>query len=197
MRAIRNAVIPSRSSTVLILGAGPIGLAVLLCLRARGHNTVIISEPSAGRRKLATEMGAKHVLDPINQDVLARCVELTPDSGGVDVVFDCAGVQAAWDVGMKAVKAKGTIVCVAVWEQKCQVDINWLLFKERRMVGSAAPEHIDFLEVFEALQSGLLKPDGLVTKTVGLDNVEHGGFKSLIEDKATHAKILVEVAGGE
>jgi threonine dehydrogenase-like Zn-dependent dehydrogenase len=196
MRAVRNGSIPSRSSTILILGAGPIGLAVLLCLKARGQKTIIISEPSAGRRKLAEEMGASHVLDPITEDVLARVTELTQDAGGTDVVFDCAGVQVAWDVGIRAVKAKGTIVCVAVWEKKCVVDINWLLFKERRMVGSAAPEHIDFMEVFDALKSGALKPDGLVTKTVRLDDVE-GGFKTLIEDKATHAKILVEVAGGE
>jgi len=97
---------------------------------------------------------------------------------------------------LQAVKARGTVVNVAVWEQPPKFNVNTLLFKERRYAGSAAPEHKDFEKVFKALREGRLKPEELVTSVVGLDKVEEG-YKSLIEEKNTQIKILVEIWGGE
>ncbi|KAF2668165.1 GroES-like protein [Microthyrium microscopicum] len=195
MRAIANGNVQA-SDTVLILGGGPIGLAITLCLRSIGVKNIILSEMAAKRKTLALEMGASHVLDPSKDDVVARTLELCEGAGGVDVAFECAGVQPAVDVAFRTVRARGTIVGVSVWEGPASLDINKLVFRERRYVGTAAPEHKDFEAVLKALKEERLKPDGLVTKTVGIHEIEQEGYKSLIEDKANHAKVLVEVGGG-
>jgi threonine dehydrogenase-like Zn-dependent dehydrogenase len=183
------------SDTVLILGGGPIGLAVLLCLQAQGLTRIIVTEIAAKRKALAKELGAQYVLDPTKEDVAARCVELF-DGRGAHVAFDCAGVQAGLITAINGTRAKATIVNVAIWEKPASLPMNLLVFREKSIKGTAAPEHKDFLNVLKAISEGKLQPLGLVTKRIGLHEVEEEGFKTLLGDRASHAKILVKVGGG-
>src|ERR1700761_281067 len=82
-----------KDKTVLVLGGGPIGFALLLDLKAHGATNVIISEPALIRRKQVSEY-AKAVIDPTKENVGEKCREFTSGKG-VDVVFDCAGVPPA------------------------------------------------------------------------------------------------------
>src|SRR4051812_18753107 len=66
--------------TVLVTGAGPIGALSALYAKAAGASRVIVSEPDAGRRKLAAELGVEHTLDPTEVDVPEAVRELT---GGI------------------------------------------------------------------------------------------------------------------
>lgn len=83
------------SSTVLVLGGGPIGLAVVQCLGAKKVKKIIVSEVSPARQAFAREFGAHHVLDPRTDDTVGISKELS-DGDGPDVVFDCAGVPARY-----------------------------------------------------------------------------------------------------
>ncbi|HEX5586746.1 MAG TPA: alcohol dehydrogenase catalytic domain-containing protein, partial [Acidimicrobiia bacterium] len=65
-------------ATVVVLGAGPIGLAVLQAVRAAGASTTIVSEPSAARRARAASFGASLVLDPRTDDLRAGVRDLVP-----------------------------------------------------------------------------------------------------------------------
>lgn len=80
-------------STVLVLGGGPIGLAVVQCLSARKTKKIIVSEVATQRQRFAKEFGAHHVLDPKTYDLVALSRQLS-GGDGPDVVFDCAGVEA-------------------------------------------------------------------------------------------------------
>lgn len=102
-------------SSVLVLGGGPVGLAVILNLRAQGVKRVYVSEPTL-KRQLQTADYADEVFNPLKIKVGDRCRELT-DGQGVDLVFDCAGIPAGLKDGMDALKPKGTYVNVAGWEQ--------------------------------------------------------------------------------
>jgi threonine dehydrogenase-like Zn-dependent dehydrogenase len=88
-----SAVPISTSNTVLILGGGPIGLAVVQCLIAKGVTKIAVSEVAESRRMFAKEFGAKWVYDPRSDDIVKEMEGLT-DGMGVDVVLDCAGVAA-------------------------------------------------------------------------------------------------------
>ena len=101
--------------SVLVLVGGPIGFALLLCLRAIGVTNVIVSEPTETRRKQVADFALK-VLNPISNDIEKECKAAT-ENEGVDVVFDCAGVQVALDAGFKAIAHEGLYVMVAVWER--------------------------------------------------------------------------------
>lgn len=83
----------SDASTVLVLGGGPIGLAVVQCLAAKKVRKIIMSEVAAQRQRFAREFGAHHVLDPKTYDLVAMSRTLS-GGDGPDVVFDCAGVPA-------------------------------------------------------------------------------------------------------
>lgn len=113
--AVRNSKMTSfKSVPVLILGGGPVGVAVLYVLKAWGADRVYVSEPSTKRRSVLESI-AEVVMDPLAETVSRRCMELT-DGKGVRVVFDCAGIQAALDEGFQSLAFKGTYVNVAGWE---------------------------------------------------------------------------------
>ena len=100
--------------TVLVLGGGPIGFALLLDLKAHGATNVIVSEPAKIRREQVSEF-AQAVINPINENVGDRCRELT-NGVGVDIVFDCAGVPVGLEAAFDAIKYHGLYMMVAVWE---------------------------------------------------------------------------------
>lgn len=184
-----------KGDAVLILGGGPIGISVILALKAKGAEKIIVSEVSRKRQEFAKNFGAHYVIDPTKEDVVKRCRELC-DGQGVHVVFDCAGVQAALDQAIQATRARGTVVNIAIWEKPCTITPNLLTFKERRYMGVATYQVGDFQEVIDAISSGSMKPHDMITGKIKLTEVEEKGFKALINDKDNQVKILVEIAGG-
>ena len=73
--AVSNSGIKEGQSAI-VFGTGPIGLAVMLCLRAKGVREIMVSEPSTARRAQAVTMGAGHVLDPSKEDVSATVKDI-------------------------------------------------------------------------------------------------------------------------
>ena len=100
---------------VLILGGGPVGAALISILRAHNVGKIFLSEPTAKRREQAKH-AVQRAIDPRSEKVGEICFELTGGKG-VDVVFDCAGVQVALEAGFDALKHAGTFVNIAVWEK--------------------------------------------------------------------------------
>ena len=141
--------------SVLVLGGGPIGLAVVQTLVAKGAEKIIVSEVASRRRELAKEFGAHHVLDPTKDDIVSRVRELSGDGSGVNVAFDAAGVQAGLDQAIQAVRARGTLVNIAVWEKRATITPNWLVFRERRYMGVATYQDGDFQDVIDAIAAGM------------------------------------------
>jgi threonine dehydrogenase-like Zn-dependent dehydrogenase len=104
-----------KDKTVLIVGGGPIGLAVIFVLRNYRARNVYVSEPALKRREQTKEF-ADAVIDPLKENVGEVCRMLTQNKG-VDVVFDCAGIQSGLDAGMDALGWRGVYVNVAGWEK--------------------------------------------------------------------------------
>ena len=139
--------------SVLILGGGPIGLAVIQCLVAKGAKNIIVSEMAPRRKDFARQFGAHHVLDPSKDDIVARVREIS-DGQGVHVAFDAAGVQAGLDQAIQCIRARGTLVNIAVWEKTATITPNMMCFRERKYIGIATYVEGDFQQVIDALSSG-------------------------------------------
>ncbi|KAH6642112.1 chaperonin 10-like protein [Boeremia exigua] len=180
-------------STALVLGGGPIGLAIVQCLRAQGVRSIVLSEPSGARQRFARALGAHHVLDPRGADVVAETRALSGGGGGADVVFDCAGVAASLDAACKAVRARGTIVNVAIWEKPVPWSPNSLVWNEARFTAVLGYRRADFEAVVDGLTKGTLKPEAMITSKIALDDLVKEGFEKLIHDKENHVKILVDM----
>ena len=145
-----------KGDSVLILGGGPIGLAVIQALKARGAEKIIVSEIAPRRKDFARQFGAHYVLDPSKDDIVARVRELT-DGNGVHVAFDAAGVQAGLDQAVQALRARGTLVNIAIWEKTAIITPNLLCFRERKYMGVATYQEGDFQDVLDAIASGETK----------------------------------------
>jgi threonine dehydrogenase-like Zn-dependent dehydrogenase len=139
--------------SVLVLGAGPIGLAVVQALIGKNCRNIIVSEVSKRRSEFAQQFGAHHTIDPTRCDVVEEVARLTGGKGA-DVAFDAAGVQVGLDTAMKAIKARGTLVNIAVWEKRATLQMNDVVFRERHYMGVATYALGDFEAVLEAISTG-------------------------------------------
>ena len=100
--------------SVLILGAGPIGLLYLLLLKAAGAHPVIVSEPSPVRGRWAAELGADVVLDPREADI-GRSVRDLTHGRGADVAIDSVG--AVLSDAVASVRKAGRVLVFGLNEQ--------------------------------------------------------------------------------
>jgi S-(hydroxymethyl)glutathione dehydrogenase/alcohol dehydrogenase len=99
--------------SVLVIGAGGIGLSATQGARLQGACPLIVVDPVAGSRELATRCGATHTLDPRTDDVGEAVRELT-NGIGVDTVFDCVGSSATLDQAWALSRRGGTVVEIGV-----------------------------------------------------------------------------------
>ncbi|KAG6820501.1 hypothetical protein H0H93_016308 [Arthromyces matolae] len=174
--------------SVLVLGAGPIGLFLLKILRSFDPSSVItVSEPTLLRREQALKHGATFAVDPLNVDIPQFILKATSGKG-VDVVFDAAGVQVTMDAALKSVRPRGTIVNVAVWEKPAIVDFNLVWMKEINLTGSSCYDRVH-AELLEAVGSGRLTGlEDLITKKIALTHVIEEGFNTLLHNRDEHAQ---------
>lgn len=177
-------------ASVLILGSGPIGIGLISVLRGLGARMIYVSQPSKKRRVLAQEL-ADVVINPKEENVPERCRTLTGGKG-VDVVFDCAGVQSALNDGMEALGFKGTYVNIALWEIPPVLPPNEFLRKEIHFIGSMAYDNEDFREVVEAFGNGEYKGiEKMITSCIALEEIVDKGLEELVSRREQHIKILV------
>jgi (R,R)-butanediol dehydrogenase / meso-butanediol dehydrogenase / diacetyl reductase len=182
-------------AAVVVLGAGPIGLAVLQAVLAAGAMTTIVSEPSAARRERAAAFGATLVLDPRTDDLRAAVRDLS--RGGADLVFDAAGVPDALQVGIRVLRPHGTIVNVAQWSEPPRVDFGSAMGKEIdiRFAFTYEPE-IDFPTALGLLASGAVDANAMISDHIGLDALVDDGLEALLHHADEHVKILVDPQAG-
>ncbi len=178
-------------ATVLVLGAGPIGLGVLQAVRASGARIVIVSDPSTARRAAAARLRATVVTDPTVDDPLTAVRDLT--GHGVDLVFDTTAVHAALNQGVIALRPRGTLVSVAGWQERAQIDMGRAMVKEIDIRFSMTYEpEIDFPATLALLASGGFDADAMISAHIPLERVVEDGLEALLHDADRHIKILVD-----
>jgi len=182
-------------ASVLVLGAGPIGLAVLQCVRAGGATATIVTDLSSARRRAARDMAATAVVDPSVDRPVAVARDLT--GPGVDLVFDTTGVDAALQDGIGALRPHGTLVNVAGWQKPAQVDMGRLMAKELdvRFTMTYDPA-VDFPVALGLLATGAVDADAMITDHIPLERVVDLGLEELLHHADRHVKILVDPSAG-
>ncbi|KAF1344025.1 chaperonin 10-like protein [Delphinella strobiligena] len=180
------------NANVLVLGGGPIGLAVVQALVAQGTKKIIMSEVAASRQAFARVFKAHHVLDPRTYDLVAVSRELC-GGNGPDIVFDCAGVAASLETACNALRSRGTVVNVAIWEKAIPFNPNMLVFKEGKYVAVLGYQRQDFEEVIQAIADGRLNPERMITSKIHMTDLVEKGILALVKEKDKHVKILIDV----
>jgi (R,R)-butanediol dehydrogenase/meso-butanediol dehydrogenase/diacetyl reductase len=165
--------------SVLVVGAGPVGLAVMAWARQLGAATLVASDPSPERRAAAELFGADRVVDPQHEDLGER----------YDVVFECVGLPGLTDICVRATKTRGRVVMVGVCTRPDPYVPLVALMKEVSIHFAVYYTRREFAHVIDALARGTIDPSAFVTKRVGLDAIDDA-FRTLTEAKQER-KILV------
>ncbi len=122
--------------TVLITGAGPIGVMAIQVAREEGASLIIVSEVKPYRIELAKKNGADIVINPLEEDLVKKVMEITGGEG-VDVFFEMSGNPQAFQQGLEALTPGGFASILGVFPgDSISFDINNLLtFKGIKMYG--------------------------------------------------------------
>lgn len=174
--------------TVLIAGAGPVGLMVLLAARALGVETIYVTETSAKRRDLARRLGATDVLDPGEAAVPPRMRELT-DGRGVDVAVEAVGIAATLKDCLASTRQRGTVVVQGIFTDRVPIHMLGFVTREVTMIGTNS---LDAAQALDWITSGRVEPETIVTSIVPLERIQPDGFEVLTRDKDRDVKILVQ-----
>jgi 2-desacetyl-2-hydroxyethyl bacteriochlorophyllide A dehydrogenase len=108
---------------VIVTGAGPIGLLIMQMAMKSGASRVLVSEPVAEKRKLARELGADVVVDPLKDDLLEASNRLT-DNRGFAVCFEASGRPEVARQLLYLAETAGTVVWAAVYPQESEVGVS-------------------------------------------------------------------------
>jgi threonine dehydrogenase-like Zn-dependent dehydrogenase len=172
----------------LVVGCGPVGLAVIAGLRLRGVETVVAADFSPLRRRLATHMGASHVVDPNERPPIDAWREVAGARSAV--IFECVGVPGVIDSVMRDAPPQARIVVAGVCMEDDRIRPMFGINKELsiQFVLGYTPE--EFAGTLRALAEGEIDVSPLITGRTGLGGVADA-FETLGRPDA-HAKILVE-----
>ncbi|NJE85866.1 2,3-butanediol dehydrogenase [Thermococcus sp. CX2] len=195
VRAVKKAEIMPGDS-VVIVGAGPIGLCVLLVAKASGAGKIIVVEPSKVRREKAKELGADIVIDPTGkttEDVVGEIVSETDI--GVDVSFECVGINETFRTAVECLRKGGKAVMLGVFKCLTPFDAKGLVVGEKVITGSVSHSADDFLRGISLISSNRVDVRPLITSRVRLGDIIEKGFEELVKNKEKHVKILATMEG--
>ncbi len=153
--------------SVLVMGLGGIGVAIVQGARIAGAARIIVSDPVAARRDAAERFGATDAVDPTTEDVAAACQRLT-GGVGIDAAFDAVGSSALVATGVDACRPGGITVLVGAGPVDDQLGISriLLMITEKRLAGSllgSASAHREVPRLLELYRRGLLDLESMVT----------------------------------
>jgi L-iditol 2-dehydrogenase len=182
-----------RGETVLILGAGPIGLLFLLLAKARGAARVIVAGRRRTRLDLARGLGADLVIDAALEDVLAT-VRAATGGRGADQVIECTGRPEAWETAPILVRKGGRILLYGGCPAGTTVtfDAGRLHYDEITLQGVFHFNPRAVAEACELLNTGAIDVSPLISGRFPLPELEGAlrllqeghGLKYLIEPEA-------------
>ncbi|WP_322860365.1 zinc-binding dehydrogenase [Mycobacterium europaeum] len=167
--------------TALVIGCGPIGIAIIAALRSRGVENVVASDFSPKRRELATAMGAHQTLDAGQGSPF--------DSVKPAVVFEAVGVPGIIDDVLLRARLGTRLVVAGVCMQPDTVHPFFAIAKEINVQFCLAYTPEEFTDSLRALAEGDIDVGPLITGEVGLDGV--GEAFDELADPERHCKVLV------
>ncbi|QIZ37612.1 zinc-binding dehydrogenase [Saccharopolyspora sp. ASAGF58] len=174
VRAVRRSGL-QLGQDVVVIGGGPIGVAVALCARNAGAGQVVLAEPVPTRREFAASLGIQTVADAVGLRA--------------EVVFDAAAHPAVAAVVTDVAVPGGTVVVVGVYGNPPALDLQAVTFAELSVVGTRVYSRQDIAVATELIVSGRFDPEPFLTRTVALDQAP-GALAEL--RRGVGVKVLVQ-----
>lgn len=192
--AVLNTANVEAGATVLVTGLGGIGVSIVQGARIAGASRIIVSDPVAERRDASANFGATDILDPNQEDVVAKALELTGGIG-VDYAFDGAGAVKLVEDCIAATRKGGTTVMVGAPAGMEPIQITpaalFLVF-EKKLMGSllgSCHSHHEVPRLLSLWRQGLLDLESMISHrrplaeiNEGMEDLRHSrGIRTVLE----------------
>ena len=179
-------------SAAVVSGAGAIGLAMVLILKALGARDVVVLQRRSPRQERASLLGADLVLDPETDDV--RSAVLSRTGGlGAGYAFETTGHEPYFHLLGDLLRPHGMECVISLWRDPVTVEMNRIVNGERILAGSNCFHPDEFREVLRMLADGRLRTERYVTRILPLSEAVPQGFEVLAErGRKSDVKILVD-----
>jgi threonine dehydrogenase-like Zn-dependent dehydrogenase len=155
VQAVKRARVES-GEAVAVLGAGPIGLGILVAALARGARC-LVSDPMPRNREIALAVGAEAVVDPTSEDLTGVCRDFGRGDGGVHAVIEAVGAAATIQQSIEIVAPTGRIVIVGISAEPVPIPINHLMRNEIEFLTTrnSCSAFDEVLQLFESHRDAL------------------------------------------
>lgn len=157
-------------NTVLVTGAGPVGLLHIALAKASGASLIVCSEPSHRRRDAAIRAGATHTVDPLNSDLDEYVADLT-HGAGFDVVITAAPAAQLQTQAVQLAAVGGRVLFFAGLPKShpiVEINSNTVHYREISIWGTTASTNTNCRDAAALINRGVLKLDWLITDIVPL-----------------------------
>ena len=177
--AVFNTAKVERGATVVIMGLGGIGQAIVSGAVIAGASRIVASDPAEGRREMASNFGATDLIDPTSADLVSTVMDLTGGQG-VDYAFDAVGSAALVEQGINSTRVGGTTVMVGASPIEENVTINAaVLFMtlQKRLLGcllGACWPTRDIPLMLDLWRTGRLDLERMISHRLPLSEVNQG-----------------------
>jgi len=152
--------------TILVIGAGMIGLLLLQASRAAGASRVFISDVDETRLKLAADLGADDTMQASGALLIEKIMRLT-GGRGVDVVLEAVGRDETIATGIDCVRKGGTVTLVGNIAPQVNLPLQKVVSRQIRLQGSCASSG-EYAQAIEMIASGKIKVAPLITAVAPL-----------------------------
>ncbi|MCW2986966.1 MAG: alcohol dehydrogenase zinc-binding domain protein [Conexibacter sp.] len=166
---IRRAQVPAGSS-VVIVGAGGVGLSAVMAAAAVGANPIIVADITDDKLALARSFGATHTLNTSDRDLVAGVNSIT--GRGADYAFDAVGTSSTLEQAFGSVRSGGQVVAVGIMNTANLVTLDiFSLIMQKSLTGTMGGSVKPFIDIPAAVDlymDGRLPLDRLVSKKYSL-----------------------------
>ena len=177
------------NDTVVVIGAGTIGLFILQAAKLRGAKTTIACDINDFRLDLARQVGADECVNPHQID-LTKEIQSRTDGRGADVTFEAVGFAETFHQAVAITKTGGTLVAVGNLAKEMEFNLQELVSRELTFTGSYASAG-EFKTCIELIASGRINVAPLVSEVLPLRDGA-AAFARLLKAEENLLKIVLE-----
>jgi len=183
---------------VVIIGAGTIGLSVLQFARLAGANVLLVADFFENRLEVAAKLGATHVVNLSNGESVSAYLGQRPEImgfEGVDLVFECVGVEASLNESVRVCRKGGTIVVLGVFGKLVNsFNAAWVQDREFNIIGSLMYTLRDITDTVDAIYRDIVNVDPMITKVTDLNDGAKA-FQLADQQARNQIKVMISMKG--
>lgn len=172
----------------LVVGCGPIGLAVISALKQRGVTNILAVDLQEDKLEMAKEFGATRVINPTKEDDVAVGSEYASDSRLV--IFECVGKHTMIDDFIRRAPAGARIIVTGIHTTPTEINYAYATVKELDLRFSYYYQPDEFKQCLDAIAEGNVPWQKMLSAKVGMDGVE-SAFEQLMTPN-DHIKVVIE-----